>query len=423
MRACLRGFGMRFILLPILIAGTRLLTNALVASDDWPQFLGPTRDGVYSGPALSSSWPKEGPTIVWQKKVGQGFSGPVVASGKLILFHRVGDRETVEAFDARTGAALWKFDYPTGYRDDFGFDEGPRATPAIADGKVFTFGAEGKLHCLELATGKNLWSVSTQEKFSASKGFFGLACSPLVESDRVLLNIGGTGGAGIVAFDKNTGALAWRATSDEASYSSPAAVELNGKRVAIFFTRSGLTILEAATGKLQTQFPWRPRINASVSAATPLVIGTQIFLSASYDLGAILLDLKTGRPQKIWASDEALSNHYATSAHRNGFLYGFHGRQESGPSLRCVELQTGTVKWSEDRFPAGTVTLAGDSLLVMLEDGRLLLAPATPERFKPSAQAQVLPFGVRAHPALANGYFYMRSKDKLVCVNLVATPQ
>ena len=394
--------------------------NTPFASDDWPQFLGPTRNGVYAGTPLASSWPKDGPPIVWQKKIGQGFGGPAVASGKLILFHRLGDRETVETFDAKTGAPLWKFDYPTGYQDDFGFDEGPRATPAIADGKVYVFGAEGALHCLELASGKKLWSVNTKEKFSAPKGFFGLACSPLIEGNHVLLNFGGVNGAGIVAFDKHTGALAWKATNDEASYSSPVAAELNGKRMAVFFTRSGLTILEPATGQVQSQFPWRPRINASVNAATPLVIGNQIFLSASYDLGAILLDLKTGQPQRIWFSDEALSNHYATSVHRDGFLYGFHGRQESGPSFRCVELRTGAVKWSEDRFPAGTVTLAGSSLLLMMEDGRLLLAPATPERFKPLAQAQVLPFSVRAYPALASGYFYARSKDKLVCVDLSA---
>lgn len=400
------------------VAFASYLSNALLASDDWPQFLGPTRNGVYSGSALATSWPKEGPPQVWQKKIGQGFSAPCVAAGKLILFHRIADRESVEALDAKTGAALWKFDYPTAYQDDFGFDEGPRATPTIAEGKIYTFGAEGALHCLDRDTGKKQWSVNTKERFAASKGFFGMACSPLVEGNYVLVNIGGANGAGIVAFDKNNGQLAWKATDEEASYSSPIAADLGGKRAAIFFTRSGLAILDPLTGEVRTRFPWRPRINASVSAAVPLVLGSQVFLSASYQAGAVLLEMKGNKPQKIWSSDDALSNHYATSVHRNGFLYGFHGRQESGPSLRCVELQTGAVKWSEDHLPAGTVTLAGESLLVLLEDGRLLLAPATAERFKPSLRAQVLPFGVRAYPALASGFFYARSKDKLVCLDL-----
>jgi hypothetical protein len=116
------------------------------SASDWPQFLGPTRNGVYTGPALAASWPKDGPRVVWQRKVGAGFSGPAVASGKLILFHRIEDEETVECLDAGTGKALWKFDYPTAYRDDFGFDEGPRATPAISDGHVYTYGAEGILN-------------------------------------------------------------------------------------------------------------------------------------------------------------------------------------------------------------------------------------------------------------------------------------
>lgn len=402
----------------ILSLSVCLLGAGAVHAQDWPQFLGPTRNGVYAGTNLAASWPKEGPPIVWQKKVGAGFSGPAVASGKLILFHRVGGQETVECLNAETGAPLWKFEYPTAYRDDFGFDEGPRATPALADGKVYTFGAEGALHCLDLATGKKIWSVKANEQFGSAKGFFGMACSPLLEGNNVLLNIGGTGGAGLVAFDKNTGKLAWKATDDEASYSSPVAVAFPGGRRALFFARSGLVVVEPRTGRVLAQFPWRARAHASVNAATPLVVGDMIFLSASYDTGAIALTLQDDKPRKVWSSDDALSNHYATSVPRSGYLYGFHGRQEYGPSLRCIELKSGAVKWSQDRFPAGTVTLAGDALLLLLEDGRLILASASSEQFKPSAEVQILPQGVRAYPALANGFLYARSKDKLVCVDL-----
>lgn len=408
-------------LLTLLFLGN--FTGVAVHPSDWPQFLGPNRNGVYQGPPLAASWPKEGPRLVWQKKIGQGFSGPALASGKLILFNRLDDRETVECLDSQTGGPLWKSDYPSAYRDDFGFDEGPRATPSIAGGKVYTFGAEGALHCFEFATGKVLWSFNVKDRFSAPKGFFGIACSPLIDGNHVLLNIGGAKGAGIVAFDSATGQLVWKATDDEASYSSPIAATFGDQHSAVFFTRTRLAAVDPQTGKLQFEYPWKPRINASVSAATPLIIKDQIFLSASYQAGAILLAVKENKPRKIWSSDDALSNHYATSVHRDGFLYGFHGRQESGPSFRCVELQTGKVKWSEDHFPAGTVTVAGEHLLILLEDGRLILAPASPERFKPITQAQVLPFGVRAYPALANGYFYARSKDRLVCLDLRQNPQ
>ena len=162
-----------------------------VFAHDWPQFLGPQRNGVYTGPRLAASWPAGGPKRVWRKPVGQGFAGPVVAGDRLILFHRVGNEEVVEALDARSGNPLWRFAYPTTYRDDFGFDEGPRAVPVVAQNRVYTFGAEGQLHALDLADGKRVWSVDTARRFGVPKGFFGAAGSPLVEDGRVIANIGG----------------------------------------------------------------------------------------------------------------------------------------------------------------------------------------------------------------------------------------
>ncbi len=141
---------------------------------------------------------------VWRKQVGQGFAGPVVAGERLILFHRVGGEEIVEALDARTGAPLWRFAYPTAYRDDFGFDEGPRAVPVVANGSVYTFGAEGQLHAIDLATGKKIWSVDTMRRFGVRKGFFGAAGSPLVEDGRVIANIGGKDGARARASSRST---------------------------------------------------------------------------------------------------------------------------------------------------------------------------------------------------------------------------
>ena len=209
-------------------------------ASDWPQFLGPERNGVYADSDLADSWPKEGPPVLWRKKIGQGFSGPAVSSGKLILFHRLDDKELVECLDANDGKSLWTLDYPAGYRDDFGFDEGPRATPTITGGKVFTFGAEGALCCLDFNSGKKNWGVDTKNRFQAPKGFFGMACSPLIEGDAVLLNIGGANGAGIVALDKTSGKLLWKTTEDEASYSSPSIADFQGERIALFLTRANL---------------------------------------------------------------------------------------------------------------------------------------------------------------------------------------
>jgi outer membrane protein assembly factor BamB len=390
-------------------------------ANDWPQFLGPTRNGTYTGPALTASWPKNGPPILWQRKVDQGFSGPAVASGKLILFHRIENKETVECLNAETGKSLWSFDYPTAYRDDFGFDEGPRATPSISDDHVYTYGAEGVLTCLNLASGKKIWGLDAKKEFHAPKGFFGIACSPLVEGDAVILNIGGEG-AGIVAFDKLTGKILWKATGDQASYSSPVAATINNRRYLFVLTLANFVALDPANGKTLFQYPFRPPIRASVTAAAPLVVDDEVFLSASYGLGAVLLKITPNGPQKIWSGDDILSNHYATCVFLNGFLYGIHGRTDPGfeppASLRCVELKTGKVRWQQQAFGAATLTLAGDQLFILTEKGELIRAPATPSAFKPLDRAQVLPTQVRAHPALANGLFYARSKDRLVCLDL-----
>ena len=400
-----------------------LIVSALLAlflqtvPGDWPQFFGPERNGVYRGPALLDKWPASGPRVVWQKQVGQGFSGPVVTEGRVILFHRVSDREVVESFDARTGAPQWQYGYPTSYRDDFGFDEGPRAVPVVANGVVYTFGAQGQLHAVSLKTGTKLWSEDTMRRFSVPKGFFGAGGSPVIEGGKVIANIGGKG-AGIVAFDAKTGKVLWTATDDEASYSSGTIATIGGRRSAIFLTRTGLAGLDPATGQIQFQRRWRSRQAASVNAATPLVIGDLIFISAEYGPGAGVLRVEGSMLTELWTSDEVLSNHYATSVYRDGYLFGFHGRQEFGPSFRAVELRTGKVRWSQDKFNAGSVMLAGDRLLILRETGELILAEASPDAFRPVARAQILPATVRAFPALADGLLYVRNEKTLVALDL-----
>jgi outer membrane protein assembly factor BamB len=393
------------------------LAGVTVAAADWPQFLGPERNGVYRGPALAGAWGPGGPRVVWRTRVGEGFASPVVAGDRVILFHRAGNEEAVEALDAATGESLWRYAYPTAYRDDFGFDEGPRAAPVVADGTVYTFGAEGQLHAIDLARGSPLWSVDTMRRFSVPKGFFGAGGSPVVENGRVIANIGG-GGAGIVAFDVKTGTVLWTATDHAASYSSGLGVTLNGRRHVLFLTREGLVGLDPAGGRVVFQRPWRARMAASVNAATPVVVDDLIFVSAEYGPGAGVLRVDGSTLVPVWTSDEVLTNHYATSVHHDGYLYGFHGRQEFGPSFRAVELRTGRVAWSEERFRAGSVLLAGDRLVILRESGELVLAPASPRAFEPTARAQVLGGVVRPYPALANGFLYARNEYELVCLDL-----
>lgn len=390
-----------------------------LAAEDWPQFLGPRRDGTYNGKDIAAKWPANGPKILWKIKAGSGWAGATVSGDRVVLFHREGANEILECRAATTGRALWKYKYATSYRDQFGKDNGPRATPAIANGRVFTMGAGGIVTAVVLKNGKALWQVDTERQFRAKLGFFGMACSPLVHGKQVLLNIGGANNAGIIALDTNNGKLRWKTSTDNTSYSSPMIAKFDDKPRALFFTRAGLEAVEPATGKSLFTFPWRPTINASVNAATPLVSSNLVFISTSYRKGAALLAVKDNKTETLWARDGVMSNQYATCVLKDGHLYGFHGRADvGGCELRCVELKTGTVKWSHPGLRAGTVTLASNELLILTERGELLRALVNTNTFRPTARAQILGFNVRAYPALANGLLIARDEKGFTCVDL-----
>ena len=397
----------------VVIAGVSLIAQ------DWPQFLGPGRDGIYEGPALAREWMGESPREIWRRAVGEGFAGPVVAKGRVLLFHRVGEEEVLEAFMADTGEPVWRYAYPTTYRDDFGFDEGPRSSPVVDAGRVFTFGAQGQLHAVDLETGSGLWNIDTRAQFQFSKAFFGAAGTPLVEDGRVLANIGGQNGAGIVAFSASTGDVLWTSTNEEASYSSPIVATFGGVRHAVFFTRDNVVALDPATGRVRFERSWRARIRASVNAATPLVVDEHLFISAQYGTGAGVFRIAGLEMEEVWAADDVLSNHYATSVYHDGYLYGYHGRQEYGPSFRAVAFDSGEVVWDTGPFGSGSVTVAGELLVLMKESGELVLAEASSDGFVPVASAQLLPATVRAYPAIADGHLFVRNNDTLLAVDLM----
>jgi outer membrane protein assembly factor BamB len=396
-----------------------LASTAVAAAADWPQFRGPQRNGISDETGLLTTLPRGGPPVLWQKAVGAGLSGPVVAGERLILHHRVGDEEVVVCLNAATGAELWKFAYPTVYQDDLGVpgDVGPRSTPAIAGKYVFTLGAEGRLHCLELETGKKVWGRALNDEYHVRKGYFGVATSPLVVDGNVLVNVGGPG-AGIVAFDQTSGKELWRATDHEASYSSPVVATIAGVRHVLFLTREGLVSLNPDNGTVRFSKHWRARINASVNAAAPLVVGDLVFVSASYNTGALLVRVGANGFDEIWSGEEIMSNHYNTCVYRDGHLYGVDGRQEAGARLRCVELKTGKVRWTREQFGCASLLGADGQLIALTENGELVLIEPTPAAYREKSRVAVLSAPCRAEPALAGGRLYGRDARRLVCWNL-----
>lgn len=387
----------------------------LLAAADWPQILGPERNGVTREKGLLDRWPADGPPLLWQRAVGEGYAGPVAAGGRVVLFHRVGDEDATECLDAASGKTVWKHAYRTSYDDPLGKGNGPRATPLIDADRVYTFGAAGRLQCLDLKTGKEIWARALANDYELRPNFFGLATTPILEGKLLLVNLGAVG-AGIVAFHRDDGKEVWKATDQETSYASPIAATVDGVRHAFFFAREGLVSLDPATGKVRFSKRWRARIHASVNAASPVLLGgDHLFLSACYGTGAVLLKVRKDGVEEVWKNDESLSCHFGTPVAVGEQLYGFHGRQEEGGVLRCIDWRTGKVRWTEGGTGCGALIAAEGKLLVLSEGGKLTLAEAAPRAFVAVSSVAALRAPCRALPALADGLLFARDEGKLAC--------
>lgn len=384
---------------------------------DWPQFLGPQRNSTSTETGLLQTWGTKGPPVLWQKDVGDGFSSPVVAGPRLILFHRVGNEEIVECLNAANGKEIWKHRETTNYSDPLGKGDGPRSTPLIAGERVYTLSPGGRLLCLRLADGAKIWQRELLKDYNVPRSYFGVGTSPILDGGRLLVNVGGRD-AGIVAFDKDSGKEVWKATPDGASYSSPVAADIDGVRHVVFFTRQGIVSLDPANGNVRFSKRWRSRMDASVNAATPVVLGDCLFFTACYDTGAILVRAKKDSVEEVWSNDRSLTCHFSTPVYHAGYLYGFDGRQESGTEFRCVEAKTGKVHWSKEGFGCGSMILAEGNLIVLSESGDLVLVECKSDKYREKARAAVLSGPCRAHMALANGRLYARDNRKLVCWKL-----
>ncbi len=377
------------------------------------------RNGKADGERLANHWPAAGPPVVWKRPVGHGYAGLAVAGGRVVLFHRIADEAIVEALEAASGKPLWKQSFPTHYQTSIAPDDGPRCVPLIHKERVYLFGADGDLHCLRLDSGETIWSRDADRQFKAPLGYFGAGSTPIVEGDKLLVNIGGPA-AGIVAFHLADGKTAWEATSDAASYSSPTATTLGGKRRVIFVTRLNVVSVDPASGEVQFQFPFGMR-GPTVNAAMPLVLGDDLFVTASYGVGAQLVRIADDKPKVLWADDNVMSSQYTTCIESGGALFGIHGRQDQGVAkLRAFDVQTQKVFWTQEDFGTGNLILADDKLLIMKTDGELILAEASRERFQPLASAKIFDDVVQPLPALADGRLFVRDSRTLKCLELGA---
>jgi len=437
-----------------------LISNHSAAAADWAAFLGPTADSKSTEVGILKKWPPQGPPQLWKLELGTGYGAPTVAAGRLYQFDRTGDEARVRAVDARTGAPLWDFKYPTEFEDLYGYDNGPRCSPILDEGRVYLFGAEGTLHCLDAVSGKLIWKVDTAAEFGVIQNFFGVGSSPVVEGDLLIVQVGGSppdsknvppgrldlvepNGSCVVAFDKRTGKVRYKLGDDLASYAVPKLATIAGRRWCFVFARAGLLAFEPAGGKIDFHFPWRAKILESVNASTPVVVGGRVLISETYGPGGVLLEVAAGKaPSVVWSDEErrrdkVLQTHWNTPVEHEGFVYASSGRHTENAELRCVELATGKVRWSVPNLTRASLLYVDGHFVCQSEDGTLRLIKANPEKYELVAEAvledrprtEPNPFGFQAPkllrypawaaPILANGLLYVRGADRLVCLELI----
>jgi outer membrane protein assembly factor BamB len=402
-----------------------LLLPALARAEDWPQWLGPRRDGTST--EVVKPW-KGDPKSLWRVPVGEGHSSPIVANGWVFLHTKVAnkDEEVVQAFDAATGTVRASAGFPRApFSSPFG--GGPRATPAYLGDSVFSLGVTGVLSrtLMEpMNKGSHVesgFSVETLKQFKASNLTFGVSASPLLEGDNVITLVGGKG-ASVVAFNKQTGKVAWQALDDAASYASPIAIGEGPKRQVVALTAGGLVALAPADGKLIWRYPFKDLL--SESSTTPVKVG-DLLVASSVTLGAVALKLteKDGQPgvQEAWRNRD-LNCYFSTPVPVGDHLYMITGSLGLRPSitLRCVETATGKIAWSRPnigRYHAALLR-TGDNKLLMLDDaGRLTMIDPDPKGYREVARSKVCG-ETWAHPALSNGRLYLRDARELICLQL-----
>lgn len=464
--------------------------STLRSGEDWPVFLGPRHDGTSEETGLIDSWPEQGPRLVWEMETGTGYTAPSVRGHRLVLFHRrdvdnpLADEdplqedeqgfEVIECLHAQTGQQLWTHGYPTSFRDPYGYNNGPRCTPLLTETHCYTFGAEGKLTCLTLEDGDEVWMRDLRAEMEIPDGFFGVGATPILEGKVLIVAAGGQPNSGVIGVDAATGKTLWenvgRSTWDGAqtdsrlrptyewtgeemvvSYSSPLAATIHGKRHVLCLMRQGLVSLEPQTGEEHFHYWFCSDSFESVNAARPVVVDDTIMLSSAYKVGSVLLQVAADGKSvtEVWRDRRNLLTHWSTAIHHDGYYYGFSGRHDYEATFRSIDAKTGDVVMQTDGwgrpftdlrqvgrdkfrdvvnntiistpfYGRGSKIQVGDRFIVLSEYGLLALVEVTPDkweevcRFKPPQ----MHYPSWTAPVLSRGYLYLRCEDALLCYDL-----
>jgi outer membrane protein assembly factor BamB len=419
------GSAFRLVIATILAA---LISSPAVAQDaaaknEWSQFLGPARNGISRETGLLNEWPQDGPKIIWKVPGGVGMSGLAISRGCVITLVQRQGKQWATSLDAETGQTQWQTPLAPAYKNGMG--NGPRATPAIAGDSVFVFTGEGILAALNLADGKPIWSHDVITDSQGTIAEYGMASSPLVVGTNVVVTAGAPG-ASVVAYDTKTGKLTWKSGDDAAGYSSPALLDLSGRKQLVVYTGEAAIGMAPESGEQLWRYPYETNFNCNI--VTPVAFNNQVFISSGENHGCVMLAFKgSGTDTKVseaWTSQgsqSVLRNEWQTSILSDGHLYGFDNVGAAGPvtHLTCVNAETGKRVWQKTRFGKGNMIAADGKLLIATMTGELVMVKLTPTAFEEIGRGKLIG-PTRQAPALSNGRVYLRDDEEIICVDLRA---
>lgn len=420
---------------------------------DWHRFLGPNDDGTTPETHLLAEFGDDGPPIVWEMEKGIGYTSPVIVGEYLVYFTRLGDRETIMALHPETGQRYWQHDYPIEYRDRYGFNNGPRASAVIDSGKVYTLGVTSVLTCLDLKTGSQLWQRQLSSEFDVKQYFFGHGACPIVYDGKVIINLGGSDQLCVAAFDQHNGRLVWGTRHPwRSGYASPIIKSLRGEDRLLVFAGGdsrppvgGLLCIDPKTGKVFDAFPWRSGKYESVNGSTPLLAGeNHVYISDVYSKGGVMLELGEDLKWKsVWEAPD-FGLHWSTPQFKDGYLYGFRGRNEPDAWLACYDAESGKEQWREDlqwtidangrdyrmSFFRASILQADGRFYTLGELGSFAVLALNPAGAEVTSRAQL--FTARSTwslPVVCNGLLYLAQHEdaydtqkppRLICYDMRA---
>ncbi len=435
-----------------LLIGMLLISSWAARADDWPQWLGPQRDGVWREKGIINEFPTTGAKIRWRTSIGGGYSGPAVSKGRVFVMDRqlangaknpsdpfkrgeIPGKERILCLNEADGKVLWTYEYECPYTVSYA--SGPRVTPTVDDGRVFTLGSEGNLVCLNAKKGTLIWQRDFKKDFGIKTPLWGFAGHPLVDGKKLICLAGGEGSVA-VAFDKVTGKELWRAlSSKEPGYAPPMMCEFGGKRQVIIWHPEAVSALEPETGSVIWSYPLKPTVRSGMSIPSPRQVGNELFLTSFYN-GSLLLRIKGDQPAMVWQSKkvsemdtDGLHSVMSTPLIENGVIYS----PCSYGQFRALKLETGERMWEtfaptsgkSQRWGNAFIVKNGDHSFIFSETGDLIIAKLSAEKYEEQSRAHLVdPTNndpgrpvVWSHPAFANKSAYVRNDTEIVCVSLV----